>query len=405
MENTQPLTVLMSAPTGFNARELLLPIKALLETDTSIQKVLVLSPAAAWRETVFKEYGPKFEFITNPETNYEHVALMQRLRPDIAVTPTFGLDPFDVPILQAAQHFKIPTLTYVASWDNVYKMERHYKSQRPYAIADHIIVWNTMMRDHILNVFKDVSPDQISVIGSPRLDFFSHHDRIPTRAALLNYLGLPDNGAKLVHIATTELYPMEYLVAAISKAVTDGTIPYPLHLYASVHPGGDIRKHEQYARKYNVMVRYSFGRQSQAPLPNFLYNPSLEEMYMLVALFKHSDLLVNHSSTVAIESFLANVPVINVMYGKPLDWWRWHRSAVYKDFKEHYKYIVDSGASMLVRSKQELVAAITSCLETPQERQAERMQIVQKMITVADGTAGRRLLDKIKEVALIKSAS
>lgn len=392
------MIILLSVPSGFHARELLLPLKSLLENDSEISKVICLTPAASYRTEIFSTYGPKFEFILNPEGQKAHDELLTRLRPDIIITTTSGLDALDVPILQAAKNNDIPTLTFIASWDNVWKMERLHHQKRPQVLADQLIVWNTMMRDHLLRVFPHLKDEQIAVIGAPRFDFFYHQDKIPSEEALRRYLSMPAGG-KLIHFATTELYAMGYIIGTISEAARNKSLPAPLHLYASVHPGGNMARHQQDAKGYDLTIRYSFGRHDTAPHPLFRYHPALEDVYMLVALFKYSHLLINHSSTVAIESFLADVPVINVKYGQPLDWWRWYRSMVYRDFQQHYRDITAHHGTTVVYNRRQLIAATKRYLEQPETDRPARQLTLKKMITTTDGTASQQVLAAIKRLA------
>lgn len=397
---SRPLHIAISAPTGYNTRELLTPLKGLLTADEAIDRVTVLTPAADHQPAIFPDYGPKFSFLyrTGGQTHYD--ALLAKLMPDLVVTPTAGLDDKDTPILRASKQAKIRTFTFIASWDNVYKMERFKQYGKPYVLADYFGVWNQMMRDHLLRVLPQIHPERIFIVGAPRLDVFSHTDRIPTKQALYDYLELPDATVPLLHIATTELYPMEYIVKTIHQARLLKQLPEQLYLYASVHPGGSLERHQGYAKRYGVTVRYSFGRRDNAVLPEFIYNPTPAETYLLVALFKHARVLVNHSSTVAIESMLADVPVVNVKYGQRFDWWRWRRSMVFRDFQQHYDDIVRGGGTTVAHSPRELVASIQRYLLHPEYKRAERAATTARMITFADGTASQRLLDTIKQVAL-----
>ncbi len=393
------LHLAFSVPSGFHARELLFPLKPHLENDAQIDRVSCITPGAAHTAEIFPAYGSKFAFYPNPPDLAGHTFLLKKLAPAIVLTTTAGLDFRDVPILQAARQLGLPTCTFVASWDNVYKMERFKQFGKPYILADILVVWNRMLRDHLLRVFPTLKPEHVVVLGAPRFDFFSHANRIPSREQLLKYLGFAHDDSKLIHIATTELYPMEYIVKAIRQASEAGTLPRRLQVYASVHPGGKLSRHEGYAKKYGVTVRFSFGRRDHAPVPEFAYNPTVEEIYMLVALFKHTDVLVNHSSTVAIESMVADVPVVNVKYGQPFDWWRWYRSMVYRDFQQHYVDITQGGGTTIVKNKQQLIAAIARYLQNPEAERRERHDSAQRIITTLAGNASQQFLDLLKHVA------
>lgn len=392
------MKILISIPSGFHSRELLMPLKELLSRDSEINRVYCLSPGSSHHTQLFPDYDNKFTFLKNPTNQSEHADLLTQHEPDLVITNTSGLDPKDLPLLQAAKKLNKKTLTFIASWDNIWKMERLKKSRGNQVLADHFIVWNQMMRDHLLRTFPDLTKDQIFIIGAPRLDFFFHDNKIPSRQELLDYLNIPDDGGKLIHFATTELYPMEYTVQAVKEAEQKNIIKHKLHLYISVHPGGNIALHQKYAKKYNATIRYSFGRQPNSPDRSFKYNPSFKNIYMLVALFKHADLLINHSSTVAIESFLGNTPVINIKYGQPFDWWRWYRSMVFRDFNQHYRDIISMNGTSVVHNKSQLIKAVTNYLNYPQQQSEERQQTLRKMITTTDGTASQKVLNIIKRL-------
>jgi hypothetical protein len=386
------MRLVVSIPSGFHLRELVLPLKAFFEQDAAVEKVIAITPGAPFRQQLFGSYGDKFEFVATAD-EAAYAELYRQLQPDLVVTTTAGLDERDVPILRAAQKRGIKTFTFIASWDNVWKMERLKKFGKPYVLADHLVVWNRMMFDHLYRVFPQLRAGQVSIIGAPRFDYFWHADKIPSRDRLFAYLGLAADGEKLIHIGTTELYPMDYIVAALATRFPKA------HLYASVHPGGDMKKHQGYAAQYGVTVRYSFGRQDEAPAREFQYNPSLEDIYMLVALFKHSDVLVNHSSTVALESLAADVPVINVKFGEPFDWWRWYRSMVYRDFQQHYRDVVSDNATTIVKNSAQLAAATETYLGNPALHHEGRRRTLQKMITTTDGSASQQMFELIKKQA------
>ncbi|MDP3997137.1 MAG: CDP-glycerol glycerophosphotransferase family protein [bacterium] len=390
------MKIAVSAPTGFNTRELLLPLAPLLKNDPVISHVQVLTPAADYLRSRLNSLGDKFSYHQTPSDQTGHDKLLNQLQPDIVVTPTIGLDSSDLPIIRAAHRHNIPSCAFIASWDNVYKIERLIKYGREYALPDHLAVWNSMMRDHALRLFSQYR-EKIDIIGVPRFDFFYHNHLIPDRQQFLTSLSLkPDQ--KLIHCATTELYPFGYIIQSIKQAVSRRQLPGNTSIYASVHPGGDISRHLFY-RQYGAKVEYSFGRRSDSPSPHFHYLPTYEEIYRHVALFKHSAILINQSSTVAIESMLADVPVVNVKYGRRFDWWRWYRSMVYRDFRQHYRDIISSGGTTVVNNEKQLILAMQKYLTDPAFKQNTRLATIKKLITYTDGQSSQRLINLLKRVS------
>ncbi|MBI1833811.1 MAG: CDP-glycerol glycerophosphotransferase family protein [Candidatus Andersenbacteria bacterium] len=389
------MKLLFSVPTGYHLRELVLPLRQYIENDSDITGVYIVTPAAAVAQEIFSDFSSKFSYYENPKDMAGHEKLLQHLAPDIVITDTVGHDELDYPLLKSAGALQISTLTFIASWDNVWKIGRLMQNKKPIHIADHLIVWNTMMKSHLLRLIPSVREDQVIVIGAPRLDYFSHDDHIPSKDALFQYLGFTDTSLPLLHFATTELYPLDYVVEAVIAAMQRGNIPRS-HLYASVHPGGNMKKHQK-LQQLGVTVRFSFGRKDPAPHPAFAYRPTQEDIYMLVALFKHTNVLINHSSSVALESMLAGQPVINITYGAPFDWIRWKRSPVSHDFKEHYVDVLADNGTYVANNKKELIKAIDRALQNPKEKQAAVTSTLQRMVTTTDGTASKKVLAEIKK--------
>ena len=391
------MKLLFSVPSGYHIRELVLPLRRHLEANADTTEIHIVTPAASISAQVFPEFGQKFIFHENPKNDSGHKELFSAIQPDRVITNTVGHDALDEPILRIAKEMNIPTVTFVASWDNVWKIERLLKNNIPVAIADRFIVWNSMMKEHLMRVFPEVAEDRIAIIGAPRMDYFAHADKIVSKETVYGAFGFTDLLRPFIHIATTELYPMEYIVKEIKNGIDEKKIPNNPYLYASVHPGGDLEKYKAF-EQYGVTLRFSPGRKDDIPLQSFRYSPTEQDIYFLIGVFKHAGVLVNHSSTVALESMIADIPIVNVKYGMRLDWWNWYRSMVYRDFQQHYADLVSDGATHIASSPKQLVEDIATSLTNPSEQQGNRARTVKKMITATDGTASEKVLAYIMAI-------
>ncbi len=388
------MKLLFSAPSGYHVRELVLPLRRHLEADETITHVHILTPAASIAQDIFPDFGKKFLYHAIPKNDRGYKDLLISVKPDVAITNTVGHDKLDEPVLRISNELGINTVTFIASWDNVWKIDRLIASKIPIVVADRLIVWNMMMKEHLLRTFPDIEESRVTVIGAPRLDYFSMKDTIPSKQEVYAKLGFSDITRPFIHIATTELYPVEYIVRTIRNGIDAKQIPHNPYLYASVHPGGSIKKYRE-LESYGVTVRYSPGRRKDSSIPSFKYAPTEADILSLVGIFTHASVLVNHSSTVALESLIADVPVVNVRYGKRFDWWGWRRSMVYRDFTEHYKDLISYGATSVVHSQSELLTAIEQGMTHPEKLSDHRKTTVQKMITTTDGTASKNVLEFI----------
>ncbi len=388
------MKIVFSVPSGYHLRELVLPLRRHLEANGDIAEVHCITPSAPIAKDIFKDFGPKFFYHENPKDDAGHKELLSAIQPDRVVTNTVGHDELDEPILRIATELGLPTITFIASWDNVWKIERLMKGNKPIAFADRFIVWNIMMKEHLIRIRPEIHEENIAVIGAPRLDYFFQKERIPSKEQIYAAFGFEDTSRPFIHLATTELYPTEYLAKTIHESVAAKILPGNPYLYASIHPGGDTEKYEA-LKEYGFTVRRSPGRHEEISVPSFKYAPTEADIFFLIGVFMHAAVLVNHSSTTALESLVAGVPVINVKYGMPLDWWKWYRSMVYRDFQQHYKDLVSGGATYVVTSKKELKSALSEALQNPEEKKTARDATIKKMITTTDGTAGKKVLDYI----------
>ncbi len=397
-------TIAISVPSGSHHRALLQPMRELLINKYTWNYVII-TPGAPWADEFFphSEYPRhrfsfeeiKSEAWDKPETEANLEVIYKKYQPDLVLTTTTGRDVVDRPILRVAKKLGLKTCTFIESWDNIWKMARLRKEQ---VIPDKIIVWNQIMKDHLLREFPEVNEEQVAVTGAPRFDLFSHTNRIPSREELFEYLGL-DPSKRLLHIATVELYDMSNVAEQIGIAKQDGSLPEDLQLYASMHPGsGKPSMHQHWADKYNYTLRYSFGRRDNSPHKDFNFNPTMREMYMLVALWKYTDVMVNFSSSAAVESMLGDRPTICVLYGKPLDWWNWRKSMVVKDFKEHYRDIVSGGGVRVIKKRPDLIPAINDYLEHPEKDRDGRVQSCKNIISFLDGSSCHRTMEEIQKL-------
>lgn len=386
--------IAISVPSGSHHRALLQPLKDFWLSKND-WKYLIISPGAPWADDLFpaSEYPrDQFSFAEFKEENLKKY--YQDFNPDLVLTTTTGRDSADRPILATAKELNLKTCTYIESWDNIWKMARKRSEQ---IIPDFILVWNKIMQDHLLKEFPEVNPEAVFITGSPRLDIAANPEKLPSRKEVCEKLGL-DPGKKILHFSTVELYKMTHVAKDISDAKKEGRIPSDLQLLATTHPGGKFEVHEKWAKELGFTLAATFGRHESGPHPDFVYNPVPYDNALLVALFKEDDIMINFSSTVALEAMLMDTPTIGVMYGKKWDWWNWRKSAVVRDFKEHYADLLSGGGIRVVKNKKQLVSAINEYLKNPEKDKAGREKSCEIIMTFLDGNASRRVFGVIEKI-------
>ena len=96
-----------------------------------------------------------------------------------------------------------------------------------------------------------------------------------------------------------------------------------------------------------------------------------EDILNLKHTLKYCDVVVNYVSTMTLEAFVFDKPVVNIDYPE-----KYHRGYTFR----HYKPIVDEKAVFLAKSFEELVDQIKQCLSNPYIKRKERERVFNEFI-------------------------
>ena len=118
-----------------------------------------------------------------------------------------------------------------------------------------------------------------------------------------------------------------------------------------------------------------------------------------VGALKHADVIVNTASTLTLDAVCFDTPVISVAidgyiplpYEKSVE--RWYET-------HYYKKVLSYHATTLVRSPEELFAALTRYLEHPEYEHKERIQLRDDFVFEYDGRASERFAKFVECVTL-----
>jgi hypothetical protein len=109
--------------------------------------------------------------------------------------------------------------------------------------------------------------------------------------------------------------------------------------------------------------------------------------------------IVNLSSTAAIDGALFDKPVVNLDFdpepGK-------HKQTLVKEINHlwtHFKPVAESGGLWLVNDLAEMIAAIRAYLAQPALHRAERRQMAEFVVQFLDGNSGARMAAALLDFA------
>jgi hypothetical protein len=311
--------------------------------------------------------------------------LFRKYDPDIVVTATAGLHTSnDLPLLREAKRNGIQTLCVVGSWDNLAEMKGPLLT-RP----DKLVVWNEKMRDEACRLhFYDQA--DVYITGVTQFDHYFDPSIYLSRKEFCERVGFdPEKPILSLATASPVIADHRYLVDILKKAIGDGTYSAGTQLLCRVHPLDDGSLYESPNGDTRVRIETP-GRHH----PKLGWLPDREEDLHLANTLRHTDVLINIASTITIEAAILDRPAINVAFST-YEPERFAHHILDLHYKHNYKYIVESGATSIVWSEEELHEAVNAYLDNPELRSDKRKELTKTLCYKTDGKAGQRVMEVI----------
>jgi CDP-glycerol glycerophosphotransferase (TagB/SpsB family) len=299
---------------------------------------------------------------------------------------------FDEPaIMAAAKRQGIPTISFITSWDNLSTKNRmQFRS-------DAFLVWSQKMKDELLEYYPYARDVPIYIVGVPQFDVFYQPRFHVSRAEYCKRQGL-DPARKIVLYALGSPNMIREHHGAIDMAgrVARGELG-DVQLLVRPHPNFDKSDDIEALRHMSERVRVQTTAE-----PNLATLARTQDPEMIrdwVNTFRHADVVVNLSSTVAVDAALFDKPVVNLDYdpepGQP-------NGRLVKDINHcwtHFEPIASSGGVWLTSTPDETLAATKAYLADPSLHRERRRWVAEFVCGFVDGSNGRRMADAITEFA------
>jgi hypothetical protein len=331
------------------------------------------------------------------------VQLLREHKPDHVLSTMLSLSlkytpSDDLPMVLAARKLGIKVSTLIQSWDNL--------STKPTVLpewVDKYFTWSHEQTRELCERFPHVQKNKVMAVGSPQFDFHVQDAIMVSRKEFLTELGL-DAGKPyiLIGTGTPKTIPDE-----IDKVINLIRLLLPLYpdmqFVIRLHPKDysnrlDIYKDElprlrTMVQKTNAAMHMDEGG----------FMPPLEFYRDQVNVLRHSELVLNSSSTLTVDAAIVDKPVICLAYDLITDEkFPLGRAYVYSQ-SDHYKKLADSGGVWVVRSKDECLEAMKQYLENPELHREKRRELAELVTLMPAGNAGKRLADKLYEIAVQSS--
>lgn len=328
----------------------------------------------------------------SPELEYFKKLFAER-KPDVVLSSSQQSPRVLLPVL-AAKALGIPTVAFVASWDNL------TSKGRIAAPFDHFLVWSEHMKRELLRFYPHVKPETVHVTGTPQFDCYGDDSMRMSREEFFLSIGA-DSARPLICYSggdegncPDDPAHLRILLAAIRDGRIKGN-PQVIVRPSPADPGG----------------RYAPLRQE---FPQLIYSPPAwehlepgnwtrcipmpEDLSLLANLTRHADLNVNMASTMTLDFAIQGKPVVNIAFDvsspPPLKVPLWNLFYQW----EHYKPVVEMNAARFARSADELLEHVNTLLRDPSLDAEGRRNLVRLQVGVPVGQACQRISDSLHSI-------
>lgn len=307
---------------------------------------------------------------------------LERQRPDLILTtsPFWFYEPA---VVAAAKRLKIPVMALIPSWDNLSTKNRMVFSY------DGFIVWNEQLKKELLEFYPVSRSVPVYVAGAPQFDLFLREDLYVSREDFCARYGLEPSLPIVLYALGSPNFIKEHPGALeMAKRVVAGELG-EAQLLVRPHPAHSNIEMTQMFAPYAPRVVLQ-----QSAAVKMKVNDRTQDLSQVVDwinTFRHSDVVVNLSSTVAIDGAIFDKPIVNIDFdpepGQP-------NQQLIKDLNHlwnHFSPVAQSGGMWLAGDMDQVVEAVRGYLKDPSLHREKRRWIVEYVCGYIDGRSGERM--------------
>lgn len=313
---------------------------------------------------------------------------VKKYQPVLAIMPTPGFNYFDAEAVILAKRAKLPTVAVDFSWDNLHNGGIKFRR------VDYFIVWNDIIKNTAVKEYG-YQADKVFVSGVMRFDhYFKKMPRELSREDFLKSKGLdPKEKVILLTTVTKGNYADEHLLLEdLLKARDEGRFQGCPNIFVRLHPKEEVEKFAKFMGGgiKNLHVEEA-GTKREVALGMGIEldeNDLLNLKHTLI----YADVEINYLSTITLEAFAFDKPVINIDFPE-----KYHRGYAFR----HYKPIIDMKAVGIASSFQELLELVNRYLANPELGREKRQEATRKFIQFTDGFSYKRSVDFLEHIIAI----
>lgn len=323
-----------------------------------------------------KEYiTPRFYLLAFNKRPYKY--LFEKHHPDLVFLTTPFNWPFDLELLAEAKRFGVKTAGIPGNWDHLSKYYIPFK-------VDKLLVWSELIKDEAIR-HQNYKDEQIKIVGAPQIDFYLRKDTVGPRDLFLRSLGFQTSVRFVTYFSQGPYTPdgADY-VDMVIKWIEEGILDKNLRIVVRPHPQG-LWEAEKYAR---------FEGHPLVHIDRVDGWSTAENVRSYINLLKHSDIVITHYSTVAVEASIFDRPAIIAGFDgykiRPT-----YQSLRRHKILTHFQYLIPLGGVRVTESPDELLKTLQEYLKNPRLDSSNREKLKYKVFGHLDGQNTQRVVDEI----------
>lgn len=313
-------------------------------------------------------------------------------KPDVLVLSRLQLKRGVWPFLAAARKERVPVLSIIASWDQL-------TTKGPLPPGSNIYVVGSRAMCRVLEQYHGVPNERIRTVGHVYTDNYLLRKLRTDRGEFCRSMGLPDDATLVTFCTNTlTLKAHEVSIAAHLAAMVRSDAYGPrCTLFIRPHPQ-DITWEADFGSLHappRVVVSRGNGF---GYYPDDAKQNTMEDTRFLTNLMRHSAVVINTGSSVALDAIAFDTPVVFLGFDGDRTPVPSDRVAVRYEW-EHLQSLLTCGGTWLAKSYAELDEAVRGYLGCPLLHSAGRAQARQDHLDPLDGRASERLVSLIVDQA------
>lgn len=284
---------------------------------------------------------------------------------------------FLAPFLYVAQQLKIPTSTFIFSWDNL------ASKGRMLGTFDYFLVWSHLMQSELLYFYPNVSTEKVKVVGTPQFEYYVMPKYQTPASAFYTKFRL-DARLKTICYSCADVTigandPI--VIRAIANAIRNNAITIKTQLLVRTSPAEDDTRFQHLKEEFPEILwnvpQWILTREHHAEMWSQRI-PTEEDIKDLRSVLENVDLNINMCSTMSLDFMLFDKPVINTVFGNS-------ENGLYNDQRflnfGHFKKVVDSQSVTIAKNEAELINQINAALSNPNQRTIERKTMIDLQVS------------------------